>query len=987
LAAANTFPYILEWKRRTGTAVKALAWSDSLVFIGGVDGVLAAVRRQDGVRVWQERGQGPLRTRLQLGGDRVIFLADTWGRIVARAWDTGRLVWQRQGLGWGDARIEVVGRRVFVGSADGWLYALDATDGSELWRVRTGWRVPHGFWLEKDKLWVCTSKGHLAEVDVRTGAHQRQVDIAALVPAGPVVDGGSVVISTQDGYLRAYSLGDLEMRWERRLGAMLEGVPRVVGGQVVGVAANGWVYGLDLKNGNMVWKYDLAAKPSGPLLINRHEEMIVATADGRLVALAPKGGALLWEQALVPGKALHLFGAQDVLYIGAADGFLYAFQRASTVKAAADALWDDWWESRDGGVKNGYARQSAFRRSFQGREALQIRDEAVAWRSGFLRTENELWVDAELRPLAFTRRRIEESQVVEIRGVWQDGTVQIEERLGEQVRLHEVEVEPTAVFPEVALQLLWRQGRLREGRRDSLRVFDYGAFTTRLLRVDVKVELGADVKEGLGAVVKVELGVVAKHEPVDTLLRVDMSYQGPFYKGVVFSEWLDSKGRSVRAQVPALGITETRVEAAQALAWVPPGAGKTIHLDYAVEDPASVERLVLELPVGIEQMRHFFIEDERQQLLSNAEGSTRLVIERQVYGSEAARLPLAGAALMPFLESSLYVQADDPRIQSLARQLVGNEGDAWKVVQRLAQWVYDHMVPKDTNVRFKSSLEVLQDMEGTCSEYAVLFMALCRAAGVPVRACVGFVAAPAEALTLHIWTQVYVGQWVDVDPSWEGLVVDAAHIKTGQGRLTPAGMQALNLPLQRFLVQADTLKVVEYKSGDRLFLAAAEALFKEAEEAERQFTEERAQELYHQIILLPWNRRSGEAYVRIGRFRVQRQQWEEAEWALRRQLRLDASGQAAAQALFYLSRSAEGQGRPQEAVAHLEVLIAQYPAHDLADDALGRLGELYERAEGCKRARPFYRRLREEYRASGWAGVAESALERCARRQAALEDQ
>ena len=75
------------------------------------------------------------------------------------------------------------------------------------------------------------------------------------------------------------------------------------------------------------------------------------------------------------------------------------------------------------------------------------------------------------------------------------------------------------------------------------------------------------------------------------------------------------------------------------------------------------------------------------------------------------------------------------------------------------------MIPRDTNVRLKSTLEVLQDMEGTCSEYAALYMALCRAAGIPARAAVGFLVGPAGELGLHIWTQVYVGEWIDLDPS------------------------------------------------------------------------------------------------------------------------------------------------------------------------------------------------------------------------------
>ena len=59
---------------------------------------------------------------------------------------------------------------------------------------------------------------------------------------------------------------------------------------------------------------------------------------------------------------------------------------------------------------------------------------------------------------------------------------------------------------------------------------------------------------------------------------------------------------------------------------------------------------------------------------------------------------------------------------------------------------------------------------------------------------------------------------------------------------------------------------------------------------------------------------------------------------------------------------------------------------DLADDGLGRLAALVDESEGCRRARPLYRRLVESYSGSGWASVAASALRRCAEREALLQD-
>ena len=217
-----------------------------------------------------------------------------------------------------------------------------------------------------------------------------------------------------------------------------------------------------------------------------------------------------------------------------------------------------------------------------------------------------------------------------------------------------------------------------------------------------------------------------------------------------------------------------------------------------------------------------------------------------------------------------------------------------------------------------------------------------------------------------------------MDPSWDQASVDAAHIKIGQGRLSGLEIRHLSEPLQFFLPRVDSLKLVEYQSAENKFLAVAEDLYAAAEEAERHHIDERAQELYYQILLLPWNHRSGAACTSIGRYYLRRHELKEAVWVLERVLERDPDGAAADDALFYLARVAKERADNATALAYLEQLVEVYPDNDLADDALAQLGEWYERERGCEQARPYYERLRVEYGQSGWAGVATSALERCA---------
>ena len=956
-AEVGSFPYTLRWKRLVGAPVHdVLAQRDSLIFVADADGRVLALERENGLRVWQYRSGGRVRQGLVLNNGLLVF-ANSRGRVQALDWGSGEERWAVRQLGRGSATIEVCDALLYSSSADGWFYALGIGDGAQAWRLRTGLRIAGDIAIAGGNLFVGTRDGPVA-VDALSGTRLRHAVLDAPIQAGPVVVRGRVLVACADGYVRAYRSGDLEHLWERRLAAHPDIEMLVVGDRLVCAVDNGQLYGLNWKDGRLVWRRDLGEKPSGAPVLGPRGEVLAPIRDGRIIALEAENGGIQWEAQVLDNAALQLWVEGVGLYVSGADGYLYAFESLDGDQQRRKRAWEGWWEVVESGHKSGYLHQTIDDERIAGEKAWRIRAEAVMWRGGFRRIASEILADRSYRPLAFAHRVVEGSQLVETRGAWVGGKVELEQQLAGRIVRREIVLREDAIMPEVALLKLAQEGRAVHGRRDSLWVFDGNSFAVRKLYC--AFEDARNRGEGIA-------------------LEVRLRWEDALFPEAEILTWIDDQGREVRSQIPALSRARLRVPARRARAWSIPGKARRIRLGHAIEEPGRLEKMVLELPFELGAAQRLLVEDERQQIVRSEDGGLELHIQRLEYtGRDALKLPILAAEMAPYLEPSLYVQTEDERIRELVRQLRGGERNSWEVARRLQEWVYDHMVPRNTNVRFKSSLEVLEDMEGTCSEYAVLFMALCRAAGVPARACVGFLVSQSGDLVLHIWTQVYVGRWVDMDPSWAQASVDAAHIKTGQGRLAGLEMRQLNEPLQFFLARVDSLKLVEYQSGEIRFLALAEELYVAAEAAERHYIDERAQELYHQILLLPWNHRSGAACINIGRYRLRRHELKEAVWALERVLERDPQGAAADDALFYLARVAQERGESATGLEYLEQLVEVYPDHDLADDALAELGKRYERERGCEGARPYFERLRVEYAESGWAAVAASALERCA---------
>ena len=92
----------------------------------------------------------------------------------------------------------------------------------------------------------------------------------------------------------------------------------------------------------------------------------------------------------------------------------------------------------------------------------------------------------------------------------------------------------------------------------------------------------------------------------------------------------------------------------------------------------------------------------------------------------------------------------------------------------------------------RSASDILNRRRGVCRDYATLFAALARSAGIPTRLCAGVVYADMNgtpAFFYHAWDECYVGSWVAIDPTLYDAslginYVDATHIKFAQGEVT-----------------------------------------------------------------------------------------------------------------------------------------------------------------------------------------------------------
>lgn len=165
------------------------------------------------------------------------------------------------------------------------------------------------------------------------------------------------------------------------------------------------------------------------------------------------------------------------------------------------------------------------------------------------------------------------------------------------------------------------------------------------------------------------------------------------------------------------------------------------------------------------------------------------------------------------------IQSDDPKIQALARQIIGDERNVFKQVLKIQSWVQQNIRYADITTRYPDdALLCIEAGTGDCAGQSKVFVALARAAGIPARTVSGLLPfkrgvgmletfGPRAAwfdqnLSVHVWVEIYLPPlgWVQAEPDMPGFGINKERLTTQRGPFAfPGGLCAqatyFHLPL------------------------------------------------------------------------------------------------------------------------------------------------------------------------------------------------
>jgi outer membrane protein assembly factor BamB/Icc-related predicted phosphoesterase len=252
-------------KRIVGTP----AVSEGIVVFGSADCKIYGLNAQNGNLLWTVKAAAPVLGAVTIdNGIAYIGASDHTFRAVNI--HTGDVKWNFTGVkGYIETKPLVTDNKVIFGAWDNTLYALDKTDGKELWKWTGGLTRMHfspaAVWpvASDGKVFITDPQRAMTAIDLKTGnTVWRTFQSMVRETIGLSEDGERIYSKTMNDSIVCYSAkGDQPHElWASNVGFGYEHAPSMQvekEGIVFGSTKEGLIFALEAKTGKVLWKHKI----------------------------------------------------------------------------------------------------------------------------------------------------------------------------------------------------------------------------------------------------------------------------------------------------------------------------------------------------------------------------------------------------------------------------------------------------------------------------------------------------------------------------------------------------------------------------------------------------------------------------------------------------------------------------------------------------------------------------------------------------------
>lgn len=189
----------------------------------------------------------------------------------------------------------VVDGRIYIGTGDGRLLAIDSTSGRMLWEHRVDSAILSSPAVAGGLLFFGTADGKVIALEAERGGVLWRFDAADVILSSPAVYKGIVYIGDEEANVYALDAGSGAQRWRYNVGGRVSTVPAVNDTVVAVNSSSGRTYLIDVKTGKPRLDYVTNKTEGAPTLVE--DRLYVSDTAGALRAIDWRQRPLPFEKA------------------------------------------------------------------------------------------------------------------------------------------------------------------------------------------------------------------------------------------------------------------------------------------------------------------------------------------------------------------------------------------------------------------------------------------------------------------------------------------------------------------------------------------------------------------------------------------------------------------------------------------------------------------------------------------------------------------
>ncbi|CDH23896.1 outer membrane protein assembly factor BamB [Xenorhabdus bovienii] len=277
-----------------------------------------------------------------------VYVADRTGVVKAFEVDTGKELWATdlsEKAGFLSSRLPallsggltVSGERLYVGTEQAKVIALDTTNGKVEWESSVAGEALSRPVVSDGLVLIHTGNGLLQALNETNGSAVWSVnmDTPSLSVRGesaPAVAYGAAIVGGDNGRISAVLMSQGQLIWQQRIAQMtgsteigrlndVDMTPVISNNIIYAIAYNGNLVAMDMRSGQLIWKRDIGSVNE---MVVTNDHIFIVDQNDRILSLRKSDGVTLWTQSDLLHRNLTAPEMYNgYLVVGDAEGYLH----------------------------------------------------------------------------------------------------------------------------------------------------------------------------------------------------------------------------------------------------------------------------------------------------------------------------------------------------------------------------------------------------------------------------------------------------------------------------------------------------------------------------------------------------------------------------------------------------------------------------------------------------------------------------------------